>query len=134
MLNGPDANKSSASEVLEHMFKQEGGEIATACRSTYLEDHHEGRVSKVQLTEAIQIIIQFGMRFELLDQTILQAIAFFEAYLAKNSNVMVCFIAEIAIVAVELAIKTNEDRVLSLTECVNMVDHIGASVGHPTTN
>ena len=42
---------------------------------------------------------------------------------------MSCFIAEIAIVAVELSIKINEDRVLSLEECVNMVDHIGAGVG-----
>ena len=129
MLNGPDATKSLASEVLEHMLKQECGEVASACRSTYLQDNHEGRVSKVQLTEAIQIIIQFGMRFDLLDQTILQANAFFEAYLAKNRNVMNCFLAEIAIIAVALAIKINEDRVLSLEECVNMVDHIGAGVG-----
>lgn len=65
------------------------------------------------------------MRFDLLDQTIMQAIAFFEAYLANNRNVMSCFIAEIAIVAIELAIKMNEDRVLSLEECVNMIDNIG---------
>lgn len=67
------------------------------------------------------------MRFDLLDQTILQAIAFFQSYLAKNRNVMSCFLAEIAIIAVELAIKNNEDRVLSLDECVNMIDTIGTS-------
>mmetsp|Transcript_37629 Transcript_37629/g.49542 ORF Transcript_37629/g.49542 Transcript_37629/m.49542 type:complete len:80 (+) Transcript_37629:296-535(+) len=67
------------------------------------------------------------MRFDLLDQTILQAIAFLEAYLAKNRNVMNCFMAEIAIIAIELAIKINEDRVLSLEECVNMIDNIGAN-------
>ena len=64
------------------------------------------------------------MKFDLLDQTILQAIAYFEGYLAKNHNVMSCFLSEIAIIAVELAIKNNEDRVLSLDECVNMVDNI----------
>lgn len=64
------------------------------------------------------------MRFDLLDQTILQAIAFFEGYLARNRNVMDCFLSEIAIIAVELAIKNNEDRVLSLDECVNMIENI----------
>ena len=73
------------------------------------------------------------MRFELLDQTILQAIAFFEGYLAKNRNVMGCFMSEIAIIAVEIAIKNNEDRVLSLDECVNMSDNIGASNNNNTS-
>ena len=41
---------------------------------------------------------------------------------------MSCFMAEIAIIAVELAIKINEDRVLSLEECVNMIDNIGAQI------
>ena len=36
--------------------------------------------------------------------------------------------AEIAIIAIELAIKMNEDRVLSLEECVNMMENIGQSV------
>lgn len=67
MLNGPDATKSSGAEVLEHMLMQEVAEVASACRSNYLEKHHAERVSKVQLTEAIQIIIQFGVRFDLLD-------------------------------------------------------------------
>lgn len=44
---------------------------------------------------------------------------------------MSCFIAEIAIIAVELAIKINEDRVLSLEECVNMIDNIGAGMIPP---
>ena len=38
---------------------------------------------------------------------------------------MSCFIAEIAIIAIELAIKMNEDRVLSLEDCVNMLNNIG---------
>ena len=67
------------------------------------------------------------MRFELLDQTILQAIAFFLGYLAKNRNVMNCFMSEIAIIAIEIAIKNNEDHVLSLDECVNMIENIGAT-------
>lgn len=37
---------------------------------------------------------------------------------------MSCFIAEIAIIAIELAIKMNEDRVLSLEDCVNMLNNI----------
>lgn len=40
---------------------------------------------------------------------------------------MTCFLSEIAIIAIELAIKNNEDRVLSLDECVNMIDNIGVS-------
>ena len=139
MLNGPPPTgpasqqrlttaKNAQEECLEHMLKQEQGEVSSACRSVYLEEFHVGRITKQQLSEAVQIIIQFGMRFDLLDQTILQAIAFFEAYLAKNTNVMSCFIAEIAIIAIELAIKINEDRVLSLEECVNMIDNIGAQI------
>jgi hypothetical protein len=79
------------------------------------------------MSEAVQIIIQFGIRFDLLDQTILQAIAFLEGYLAKNRNVMTCFMSEIAIIAIEIAIKNNEDRVLSLDECVNMIDNISVN-------
>ena len=70
------------------------------------------------------------MRFDLLDQTILQAIAYFEAYLARNHNVMSCFMAEIAIISIELAIKMNEDRVLSLEECVNMMENIAHTASH----
>ena len=55
--------------------------------------------------------------------------AYFEGYLAKNRNVMSCFMSEIAIIAVELAIKNNEDRVLSLDECVNMIENIGGGPG-----
>lgn len=40
---------------------------------------------------------------------------------------MACFMNEIAIIAIELAIKNNEDRVLSLDECVNMIDSIGVN-------
>lgn len=40
---------------------------------------------------------------------------------------MNCFMSEIAIIAVEIAIKNNEDRVLSLDECVNMIENIGAT-------
>ena len=79
------------------------------------------------MSEAVQIIIQFGIRFDLLDQTILQAIAFIEGYLSKNRNVMTCFMSEIAIIAIEIAIKNNEDRVLSLDECVNMIDNISVN-------
>ena len=45
--------------------------------------------------------------------------------MAKNRNVMSCFMSEIAIIAIEIAIKNNEDRVLSLDECVNMIENIG---------
>ena len=41
--------------------------------------------------------------------------------------------SEIAIIAVELAIKNNEDRVLSLDECVNMIENIGANNNNTST-
>ena len=37
------------------------------------------------------------------------------------------FLREIAIIAVEIAIKNNEDKVLSLEECVYMIDKIGVN-------
>ena len=52
---------------------------------------------------------------------------YFECYLAKNSNAMPFFLREIALVAVEIAIKNNEDKVLSLEECVHLIDKIGVS-------
>ena len=85
------------------------------------------------MKSAIQTIIQFGVRFDLLDQTILQAITFFECYMARNSNIIPTFLKEIAIIAVEIAIKNNEDKVLSLKECVYMIDKIGTSA-EPDTN
>ena len=57
----------------------------------------------------------------------MQAITFFECYLAKNSNAMPFFLKEIAIISIEISIKNNEDKVLSLEECVYMIDKIGVS-------
>ena len=37
------------------------------------------------------------------------------------------FLREIALIALEIAIKNNEDKVLSLEECVYMIDKIGVS-------
>lgn len=88
---------------------------------------HQYRITKEQLREAVMIIIQFGVRFDLLDQTILHALTYFECYLAKNANAMPFFLREIALIAVEIAIKNNEDKVLSLEECVYMIDKIGVS-------
>lgn len=82
--------------------------------------------------EAIKVIVQFGVSFDLLDQTILQAITFFESYLAKNNGVVPWFMKEIAIIAVEISIKNNEDKVLSLRECVYMIDKIGVSRTNPS--
>lgn len=47
--------------------------------------------------------------------------------MAKNNNVMPFFLREIALVAIEIAIKNNEDKVLSLEECVYMIDKIGVN-------
>ena len=72
MLNGADDGSGEAfNDCLERMIKQECGEVPTASRSCYLEEIHGSRISKTQISEAVQIIIQFGMRFDLLDQTIL---------------------------------------------------------------
>ena len=122
-------NTSLFEDCLEFMLgpKQEGNEICEAARSEYLREIHQYRIGKDQLAETIQVIVQFGIRFDLLDQTILQAITYFECYLAKNANAMPFFLREIAIIAVEIAIKNNEDKVLSLEECVYMIDKIGVS-------
>ena len=42
--------------------------------------------------------------------------------------------SEIAIIAIELAIKNNEDRVLSLDECVNMIENIGSGGANQSQN
>ena len=57
----------------------------------------------------------------------LQAIGLFESYLSQNVNAMPFYLKEIAMVAIEISIKNNEDKVLSLEECVYMIDKIGVS-------
>ena len=52
--------------------------------------------------------------------------------MARNNNVIPFFLKEIAIIAVEIAIKNNEDKVLSLKECVYMIDKIGTSTKSAT--
>ena len=47
--------------------------------------------------------------------------------MARNKNVIPSFLKQIAIIAVEIAIKNNEDKVLSLKECVYMIDKIGTN-------
>ena len=66
---------------------QEMSEIAKAARSDYLTEVHHNQISPEQFKNGVNTIIMFGVRFDLLDQTILQAILFFECYLAKNTNV-----------------------------------------------
>ena len=67
---GAPSNASSLfDDCLEFMLgpKQEGGGVCEAARSEYLRDIHQYRIGKEQLAEAIQVIIQFGVRFDLLD-------------------------------------------------------------------
>lgn len=63
-------------------------------------------------------MIRFGFHCELLDQTILQAISFFECYIAKNKHDFTDYLRELGLIALVLAIKNNEDKVLSLKECL----------------
>ena len=51
MLNGPASfdGGSQADMVLEKMLVQEDKEISVACRSPYLEEIHQAKLSKVQL-------------------------------------------------------------------------------------
>lgn len=58
---GPGARHEAFNDCLEHMFRQECSDVATAGRSCYLEEIHSSRISKAQISEAVQIIIQFGM-------------------------------------------------------------------------
>ena len=79
---------------------------------------HEDRISIQAVEASIKGIISLGVRCNFLDQTILQAIQFFQSYLALNKNVHPSFIQAIEIVAVEIAIKNNEVFQLSLDECL----------------
>ena len=45
---------------------------------------------------------------------------FMDLYLLKNVNVQPIFLKIIAVTAVELSIKNNEELILSLQECVNL--------------
>ena len=59
-------------------------------------------------------MIHLGVKVRLLDQTILQAIGFFESYVALNKQVHTNFLQCISIIAIEIAIKNNEFFHLSL--------------------
>jgi hypothetical protein len=73
-----------------------------------LRDKHEGRITQEAVESSIKGIVSLGVRCNFLDQTILQAIQFFQSYIALNTNVHPSFIQAIEIVAVEIAIKNNE--------------------------
>jgi len=45
-----------------------------------------------------------------------------QCYFACNACADKTFLKEIAITAIEIAIKNNEDMVLKLDECLNMLD------------
>jgi hypothetical protein len=51
---------------------------------------------------------------------------YLEAYLALNANAQPEFLTEIAIVALELAIKNNEDSVLSFADCLKLLKDQGS--------
>ena len=67
----------------------------------------------------------------MLDSTILHAIFLFEAYLAHNAKIQSEFLAEVAIVCLELAIKNNEDSVLSFTDVLKLLEQQHASQNKP---
>lgn len=67
-------------------------------------------------------MICFGIQSDLLDQTVIQAIMFVQCYFACHPRADKTFLKEIAITAIEIAIKNNEDMVLKLDECLNVLD------------
>ena len=93
-----------------------------AGRSDFLNDFGRSPISRQQLKEVQYLVINFGIRSELLDQTIIQAITLTQSYLALNPRVSCSFLIEVAIIAIVIAIKNNEDVVLKLDECLNVRD------------
>ena len=69
-------------------------------------------------------MLSFAFKTELLDQTILQAQIIFDQYLAKNKSVNSKFLSLIAITAIEIAVKNNEDKLLSLETCMQVFENM----------
>lgn len=102
--------------------KQEHSHVAKKGRDDFLSFIEDQKINQMILEETLELIIGFGVQFDLLDQTILQAIYFLQSYLSINTSASSSLLKEMAVVCIELAIKNNEDMVLKLNECVNVLD------------
>lgn len=122
-VNNSFGSQNQLDRCLEHLLgpKQELSDNCEMARSHYLQHVHAYRISKQELSATIQFIIRLGLHCDLLDQTIVQAVMYFECYVAKNAETMKEYLREVALVALVLAIKNNEDKILSLQECVSII-------------
>ena len=112
--------------------RQEHSQVAKQGREDFLSYIEDKNINQLMLMETLELIIGFGVQFDLLDQTILQAIQFLQSYLAINTTASSSMLKEIAVVCIELAIKNNEDMVLKLNECVNILDSFNTKQLHLT--
>ena len=69
------------------MLNLENNLIAQASRAHYLREVHAFKITPQALTQALTKIVQYGVKWGMLDQTILQAIQYFDAYLGRNPHV-----------------------------------------------
>ena len=65
-------------------------------------------------------IAKYGLRWGLIDHTVVNAISLLHSFLAVNSCSLDCF-RVLALVCLEIAIKVSEDKVLLPTECAKFL-------------
>ena len=107
--------------AIQALLAQERHPVAEAARSCFLSEVHKHKISRQQVQQAAASIVRYGVRWGMLDQTILQAIGLFEAYLARTPSVTADFLSEVALVSLEIAIKNNEEMVLSFKDCTKLL-------------
>lgn len=117
---------------LEHMFRKEGAPSSSQPGDKpnfqhnpidYLGDVHEGRISPQLREEAFLSILQFTVQTECLDQTVLQGVHLADNYLRYNPNIQPAFLRIIYAMSLEIAIKMNEQMILSLEDIAALFEN-----------
>lgn len=89
----------------------------------YLNDVHQGKITPEIRDQAFLSILQFSVQTECLDQTVLQGAHLADNYLRHNPNVLPAFLRVIYAVSLEIAIKMNEQMILSLEDVATLFEN-----------
>lgn len=88
----------------------------------YLSVNFGNQITAEMREEAVLSILQFAVQTQCLDQTVLQAVHLADNYLRCNRSCQSAFVKVIYAVALEISIKLNEQKFLSLADLEALFD------------
>ena len=114
---------------LEHMLMKENAENVPGKPNfqhnpiDYLKEVHSERIHPSLREEAFLSILQFSVQTDCLDQTVMQGAHLADNSLRHNPNIQPGFLRIIYAVALEIAIKMNEQMILSLEDVASLFEN-----------